>query len=214
MAVNISKTPLVNLDKNQTVCLTKTGQSDSAKLSKVYVGVSWGKIKRGGIFGVFGSEESVDLDASVICYDGSGEKCDLVFYGNKRNFNGSIIHSGDDLVGGGDEDDDNETVFINLDSVGVSVKHIVIALNSYSGQEFDAIPFIRARIYTGAAGRPESVLCAYNVHSDSTFRGKTSIILGHFTREASGWTFKADGLTGKDTRIPNIAAGIGRQVIM
>ena len=55
--INLSKKPKINLSKGQTICLTKTGESSSEKLNKVFFGASW-KGKR-----------SVDLDASLICYD-------------------------------------------------------------------------------------------------------------------------------------------------
>lgn len=74
-------------------------------------------------------------------------------------------------------------------------------------------PYIRLRIYTGRAGRPDEVLCAYNLENNSTFKGKEAMVLGYFYRSGDGWKFKADGTTSKETSIGAIARGTALEVI-
>ena len=213
MAVNISKEPRIRLDKGGVVNITKDGKEDSSALGKVYCGISWGKIKVGGIFGFLADWRSVDLDASVFCYTRQKTRCDMIYYGNKQNLDRTIVHSGDDLHGGGDKEKDNETVMIDLTNLPYTTETIVVAINSYSGETFDKIPFVRARIYTGSAGEPDDVLCEYRLDGGDAFKGKTSMVLGHFFRSGQGWKFKADGHAGTDTRVTQMSGGLCKSVI-
>ena len=198
--INLSKKPKINLSKGQTICLTKTGESSSEKLNKVFFGASWKGKRR------------VDLDASLICYDADLNIIETIYYGNKGSHNLSIQHSGDDLYGGHTNDADNETISITLNSVQSNVKYIVATLNSFSGQSFDSLSTITARIYSGKLGEPEEVLCAYTLTDNKLFKDKKAIVLGYFIRN-SIWEFKADGRTSRDTRIGSIINGIAKDAI-
>lgn len=195
---------MVVLEKRQEVCLTKTGTADSENLRDVLVGLSWGKIKAGGVFNIFKQTISVDLDASILCYDKNGKLFDMIYYRQKSNANGSIHHSGDDLVGGGNEDEDNEVIALHLERIPMAAKSLVVFINSFSGEKFDAIPYVKARIYTGKPNKPEKVLCEYNMKGDASFKGKTSIVAGYLFTTANGWQFKAVGTTGNVTRLSEI----------
>lgn len=208
MAISLSKTPKINLTKGQTINLTKDGTKDTEALLNVFFGASWGKIPR--LFGL--GSKSVDLDASLICFDKNKKVKETIYFGNRLSNNGSIRHSGDDLVGGKTADVDNETISIDLKKISNTTDYIVATLNSYSGQKFDKIPYIRLRIYTGKLGEPEEVLCAYNLENDDTFKNKTSIVLGYFYRKDSAWKFRATGSTGTSTRISGVIEEARREI--
>lgn len=218
MSVNISKQPKVNLTKGQSVNLTKDGTSSTEKLNKVFFGAKWGSIVHKGflnkLFGG-GTTESVDLDASLLMYNKSKVLVDTVYFGNKISKDRSICHSGDDLTGtaGSEGDSDNETISINLSNVAPSVEYIVAILNSYRHHKFDEIPYMKLRIYTGEAGHPDEVLCAYNLENNQSFKGKEAIVLGYFYRTKDGWKFKADGTTSNEPGISAIARGSALEVL-
>lgn len=238
--INLSKTPRVNLTKGQVIKLTKDGTETADSLTQVFFGAKWGKITRtktvketkvkGGFFKkLFGSgekeeverevvisEESVDLDASLLLYDENRKLIDTVYYGHKTSNDGAINHSGDDLTGtsGSEQEDDNETISINLPRINPVVKYVVAILNSYRHHKFDAIPYIKLRIYSGKAGKPEDILCAYDLANNEDFKGREAIVLGVFTRVSSGgFKFRADGTTTKETSIYSISSGSALKAI-
>lgn len=219
--VNLNKAPKVNLTKGQTVNLTKDGTENTSKLTKVFFGAKWGQIvhqSKGGFLGrLFGGSttESVDLDASLLIYNENGSLIDTVYFGHNRSNDGAIFHSGDDLDGtaGSEQENDNETISIDLTKVTSKAKFIVAILNSYRHHKFDQIPYMKLRIYTGRAGNPDEVLCAYNLENDSSFNGKEAVVLGYFYRCEGGWKFRADGTTSTETSISAIAKGSAKRAI-
>lgn len=214
--VNLSKTPIVNLTKGQVVNLTKDGTSKTSDLTNVFFGAKWGQIQHKGFLGFGKSYESVDLDATLILYDSSYSVIDTVYYGHKTSRCGAIHHSGDDLTGtsGSELENDNETISINLKDVNPRAKYIVAILNSYRHHKFDEIPYMKLRIYTGRAGNPDEVLCAYNIDNDESFKNKEAVVLGFFYKDASeGWKFRADGTTTNERGIDEIRSGSAKTVI-
>lgn len=207
---------MISLSKGGRVNLSKDENGNS--LSKIFFGANWGAIKTGGFLGFGSNTESVDLDASVIMLDSSNHAIETVYFGHKDSYDGSIHHSGDDLVGDTDGDDgmDNETISVELREVRSETDKIVFILNSYRHQKFDKIPYMGLRIYTTANGKPVSspsdspnVLAKYNLSNDSndtdtTFRGREAIILGYAYRKDGEWKFKALGNTGEWTSIEEI----------
>ena len=214
MAVNLTKVPKVNLTKGQSVNLTKDGTDNSEELNKVFFGAKWGSIKHGGFLGFFGFSESVDLDASLICYNSKLRVVDTVYFGKRYSSDGAIRHSGDDLHGSTKESDrDNETISIELSKVRPDVEYIVAILNSFRHHKFDKIPYMKLRIYTGAANYPDEILCAYDIKNNESFKGKEAIVLGYFYRSNGGWKFQADGTTSNEKSIAVISYGTALTVI-
>lgn len=232
--VNLTKVPKVNLTKGQTVNLTKDGTASTTGLQQVFFGAKWGSIihgrkpvKAGGFLSrlfsgvrnaiteAVSSIEDVDLDASLLLFDKNYNLVDTVYFGHKRSSDGAIIHSGDDLTGtaGAERDNDNETISINLPAINSRVEYIVAILNSYCHHKFDEIPYMKLRIYTGRAGKPDEVLCAYNVENNDSFKGKEAIILGHLYRSPEGWKFRADGRTTNERSISDIAHGSAERLL-
>ena len=85
-----------------------------------------------------GWDTKCDLDASIILLDKLGNLVDMVFYGKKRSDDGAIIHSGDNLTGEGEGDD--ETIRIFLNKVNPNIDSIWPVINVYTaGQQFDDV---------------------------------------------------------------------------
>lgn len=227
--IDLSKKPKVILTKGAVVKLSKDGTEEGESLNKVFFGAKWGSIVKGGrevtvkpgfLGKLFGKKEEtktigatvidVDLDASLVLYDSNKRHTETVYFGHKESRDGSIKHSGDDLVGtrGSEKEMDNETITMKLKEINPSVKYVVAILNSFRNQPFNDIPYIKLRIYTGEAGKPDEILCEYNLKNDKSFNDKTAIVLGVFTRNDSGdWHFRADGTTTKERKISAMETG-------
>ena len=88
----------VSLSKGQSVSLVK---QDGGSLSQVRMGLGWDAMKKKGLFGGM-KEVSVDLDASAILISAERQVLEIVYYGNLRSKDNSLMHTGDNLTGKGD----------------------------------------------------------------------------------------------------------------
>lgn len=173
----------VSLSKNQSVSLTKEAGS---ALAAVALGVGWDVAKSGGFMGMFGGGGgSIDLDASAILFDANRNVVDKVWFGQLKSRDGSVRHSGDNLTGEGDGDD--ETINIDLDRLPTNVEHIVLTVNSFRGQTFDKVSNAYGRVLDARSGKE---LAKYDI-SDSG--PHTGIILASLSRSGGEWSFKALG---------------------
>ncbi|MCP5449974.1 MAG: TerD family protein [Gammaproteobacteria bacterium] len=131
----------INLQKGQRISLEKeAGRS----LSRVVMGLGWGmkQVQSRGFLG-FGAGErqmAVDLDASCLLFDASGNLVDTVWFRQLKSHCGSIRHSGDDRSGGGESGTENERIAIDLNQVPATVQALIFTVNSFSGEDFTGIP--------------------------------------------------------------------------
>lgn len=187
----------MNLAKGQTMNLAKGGNAPVFKL-----GASWGKVKIGGEvkpkkFGFFGggkttvSEEAVDLDlcSFSISNDRIVRECSFRFP------EGPYMNSSGDDRSGGVQDGDNEIITLDMSKVPAEIDAIVMIINSFTGHQFDEIPFAKIRVYEGEDNRPVKMHCEYNVANDDSFRGARTLVIGSIFRNGNGWDFKAIGET-------------------
>lgn len=183
----------ISLQKGQRVDLTK----GNTGLSKIMVGLGWDPVKKsggllGGLFG--GSKDAeVDCDASVMMLDSNGKmakKGDLIYFGNLKNPSGSVRHTGDNLTGDGDGDD--EQIIIELDRVPANIHKLVFVVNIYNcaqrKQDFGLIQNAFIRVVNGGNNQE---LIKYNLTGN--YAGKTSLLVGEIYRHNSEWKFAAVG---------------------
>merc|ERR1712107_417675 len=71
----------------------------------------------------------VDLDVSACLLDQTGREVETVFSGNLESAEHGVSHSGDNLTGEGDGDD--EQIVVNLGRVGPRVQQVVFVINVY-----------------------------------------------------------------------------------
>ncbi|TFB98701.1 TerD family protein [Cryobacterium adonitolivorans] len=175
----------LSLSKGQSLSLTK---ADGGNLSKVRMGLGWDSaapVKR-GLFGR-GKAPEVDLDASAIFFDASGKVLDTVWFQQLSSKDGSTRHTGDNLTGAGDGDD--ETILVDLTKVSAAVSQIVFVISSYSQQTFDAVQNAFSRLVDdSSAGTPE--VARYQLTDSGPH---TAMIMSKVSRDGTGWTFKAIG---------------------
>lgn len=172
---------VISLTKGASLSLTKP---DGSALTKVRLGLGWDAVKKRGLFGGGGGE--IDLDASAILFDAKKNVVDMVWYGQLQSRDGSIRHSGDNLTGDGDGDD--EQIVVDLSKVSSTVQSIVLVITSYSRQSFDKIENVFARVVDLTNG--ENEVTRYDLANGGNHTAK---IVATISRAATGWTIKAVG---------------------
>ena len=170
--VNLDK-GRVSLRKQETVSLVKTG---APPLRVVKMGLGWDPVRRGA---------DVDLDASVIAFDVRGKDVEKVWYGNLRGFGDAVLHSGDNLTGEGEGDD--ELITIALDRLPKDVEGLVFTVNSFRGQKFTELKTAYCRLLDERG--------AELVRFDLTeTEPRTGALMAKLVREADGtWSMTALG---------------------
>ncbi|MGL5291628.1 MAG: TerD family protein [Vibrionaceae bacterium] len=198
----------VSLTKNQTVSLSK--QSDAA-LTKLQFGLGWDLVKssRGFFSKLFGGgSDAIDLDASVVTFDVAGTRLDTVWFRQKVSKCGSITHSGDNLTGKGEGDD--ESIFVDLSKLESNVEYLAFTVNSFRGQTFNEVEnaFCRVRDQDGKE------LVNFKLAEQGSHAG---ILIASLRRSHDEWQFTAQGLACRgnsiDAMIEQITAAIVQQQI-
>jgi stress response protein SCP2 len=136
--VNLDK-GRVSLRKGQSVSLVKTG---APPLTRVRMGLGWDPAQYG---------RSIDLDASCILYDARGKDVDKVWFMSKKGARGAVRHSGDNLTGQGEGDD--ETIFVDLAALPPNVVTLVFTVNSFQGQSFTDVRNAFCRLIDDLTGQ-------------------------------------------------------------
>lgn len=192
----------VSLTKGQKVSLTK----ENPGLRQIVVGLGWDAAQpTGGIFGgLFASKPAdIDCDASaVLLQNGSfRSKDDLVYFGNLTHKSGSVRHTGDNLTGDGDGDD--EQILIDLSMVPPQYDRIVIAVNIYAAyqrkQDFGLIRNAFVRVVDHSTNRE---LVRYNLSEN--YPGMTAMVFGEVYRHNGEWKFNAIGAGTRDGSISEL----------
>ncbi|GGF65573.1 stress protein [Paenibacillus albidus] len=179
----------INLVKGQKIDLTK----GNAGLSKVIVGLGWDPVEASrGFFGVK-KQANIDCDASALMLNENGKlakKGNLVCFHNKQSPCNSVVHSGDNLTGQGDGDD--EQIQVNLSAIPADVHKVLVVVNIYDAvnrkQDFGMIKSAYIRVMN-AAGNSE--LIKFNLSDNYT--GFTALICGELYRQGGEWKFAAIG---------------------
>ncbi len=191
---------VISLAKGQKVDLTKTNPG----LSKVVVGLGWDVNKYDG-------GQDFDLDASVFLLDANGKVSggqDFVFYNNTTGANGAVVHSGDNLTGDGDGDD--ETVNIAINDIPANIEKISFAVTIHDAearnQNFGMVSNAFIRIVNEATN---AELIRYDLGED--FSIETAVVVGELYRHNGEWKFSAVG-SGYQGGLAALCSDFGLQV--
>lgn len=173
---------VISLAKGQKVDLTKTNPG----ISKVVVGLGWDTNKYDG-------GQGFDLDASIFLLDASGKVSggqDFVFYNNTTGANGAVVHSGDNLTGDGDGDD--EQVKIAIKDIPANIEKISFAVTIHEAearnQNFGMVSNAFIRIVNEESN---GELIRYDLGED--FSIETAVVVGELYRHNGEWKFSAVG---------------------
>ena len=127
----------------------------------------------------------IDLDASAILIDQRGRKSDAVWFMGKSAYGGAIEHSGDNLTGAGEGDD--ETIEVDLQRLPADVVAVVFTVNSFRGQKFTDV----ARAYCRLLDRDSGAELVRFDLTDSEAR--TGVIMSVLRRAGDAWEMTAIG---------------------
>ena len=189
----------VSLSKGGNVSLTK----ESPGLTAVTVGLGWDVRTTTGT--------DFDLDASAIAVNPAGKvysDAHFVFFNNLKSPDGSVEHTGDNLTGEGEGDD--EQIKVNLTAVPGDVEKIVFPVSIYDAetrqQSFGQVrnAFIRV---VNANGDAE--LARYDLSEDAST--ETAMVFGELYRNGAEWKFRAVG-QGYASGLAGIARDFGVNV--
>ncbi|MGZ4587886.1 MAG: TerD family protein [Mycobacteriaceae bacterium] len=171
----------VSLTKGGNVSLRK----EAPGLTAVVVGLGWDVRTTTGT--------DFDLDASAILVKADGKVLSdshFVFFNNKTSPEGSVEHTGDNLTGEGDGDD--ESIKVNLATVPAEVDKIVLPVSIYEAesrsQGFGQVrnAFIRIVNQSGSAE-----IARYDLTEDAST--ETAMVFGELYRNGADWKFRAVG---------------------
>lgn len=172
---------MVSLSKNQTVSLSK----QSSAINKLHFGLGWDPVKKKGLFGkIFGGDGDIDLDAGCVLLDKSGSEIDTIWFRKLKSDCGSVVHSGDNLTGEGDGDD--EIINVDLTRLPADVEYLAFTVNSFRGQSFNDVENAFCRV-VDQAGKE---LARYQLTEQGAHTG---IVIASLHRNLGLWDFTAHG---------------------
>ncbi|SFT67218.1 tellurium resistance protein TerD [Geodermatophilus amargosae] len=191
-----------------TVVLAKGGNVSLSKeapgLKAINVGLGWD-------VNTFSNFE-YDLDASAIMLDASGkvtpDDSGFVFYNNLRSPDGSVLHTGDNLTGEGDGDD--EMIQVDLTAVPQFVQKIVFPVSIHDAdnrrQNFGGVRNAFIRVVDQVTDRE---ITRYDLTEDASM--ETAMVFGELYRHNGDWKFRAVG-QGYASGLRGIAQDFGVNV--
>ncbi|MEU5805422.1 MULTISPECIES: TerD family protein [unclassified Streptomyces] len=189
----------VSLSKGGNVSLTKAAPN----LTAVLVGLGWDARTTTGV--------DFDLDASAILTNDQGKvtsDSNFVFFNNLKSPDGSVEHTGDNLTGEGEGDD--EAIKVNLAGVPADVAKIVFPVSIYEAdsrqQSFGQVRNAYIRVVNQA---DNTELARYDLSEDAST--ETAMVFGELYRNGAEWKFRAIG-QGYASGLAGIARDFGVNV--
>ncbi|GHB65028.1 MULTISPECIES: TerD family protein [Streptomyces] len=186
----------VSLAKGGNVSLSK----EAPGLTAVLVGLGWDVRTTTGT--------DYDLDASALLLNEAGKVASdtqFVFYNNLTSPDGSVEHTGDNLTGEGEGDD--EVIKVNLAGVPADVTRIVFPVSIHDaenrGQSFGQVRGAFIRIVNQAGG---AEIARYDLSEDAAT--ETAMVFGELYRNGAEWKFRAVG-QGYASGLAGIASDFG-----
>lgn len=175
----------INLNKGAKVDLTKTNQG----VKKFTVGLGWNPNTSVG--------DSFDVDVSAFVLAAAGKRVSdshFVYYNNLKSPNDFLTHTGDNLTGQGEGDD--ETLLIDFSKATPEEKAIVFVVTIHEGatknQNFGQISGAYIRIMNTDTGEE---IMRYDLNED--FSVETAVVFGKLYEKDGEWKFSAEGIGKK-----------------
>ena len=171
----------ISLTKGQNVSLSKTDPS----LKNVLVGLGWDARSTDG--------QDFDLDASVfMATENAKVPSDsyFIFYNQLVSPCGGVEHTGDNLTGDGDGDD--ESVIVRLDKVESNIKSLFITVTIHDAearrQNFGQVNNAFVRIVNNDTC---DEIVRFDLSED--YSTETAMVFGEIYRHNGEWKFRAIG---------------------
>ncbi len=172
-------------------------------LSAVVVGLGWDARTTDG--------RAFDLDASAIVCNADAKVVSdkhFVFFNNLSSPDGAVTHTGDNLTGEGEGDD--EQIKVDLARLPAEADRVVFPVSIYegesAGQSFGQVRNAFIRVVNQA---DQAELARYDLSEDAST--ETAMVFGELYRNGTDWKFRAVG-QGYSTGLAGIARDFGLNV--
>ena len=176
MAISLAKGQRVSLDKSMTHAL---------------VGLGWDTNRYDG-------GQDFDLDAAAFLLGANGNVLsdeDFIFYNNLESKTGAVKHTGDNLTGAGDGDD--EVILIDFPKVPAEVQKIAITVTIHEAtarqQNFGQVSNAYVRVAKMANENDLNGENALRYDLGEDFSVETAIVVCEIYRNGADWKFNAVG---------------------
>lgn len=173
----------VTLTKGSSISLTKQAPG----LSQISMGLGWDPAKKGGFLSkIFGGGDggSIDLDASCLAFT-RGRHVDTAYFGQLDILGGAIRHNGDNLTGDGEGDD--EVIDIDTGRLPPEIDALVLTVNSFRGQSFDAVDNAFCRVVNRSDGKE---LARFTLSEKGRHTG---VVMAVLRKVGASWDMQAVG---------------------
>ncbi|MCP5158922.1 MAG: TerD family protein [Gammaproteobacteria bacterium] len=171
----------ISLNKGGRLSLNK----EAPGLTKVLVGLGWDARATDGA--------DFDLDASAFMLGADGKvrsEADFIFYNQLKSSCGSVEHTGDNLTGAGDGDD--EVIKVDLSRVPADVQKIAFTVTIHEAdqrkQNFGQVGNAYIRVVNADN---DTEITRYDLAEDAST--ETAMIFGELYRHSGEWRFTAVG---------------------
>lgn len=162
------------------------GQREAINAQKFIIGLGWDTNQSS-------TGASFDLDASVFVLGENGKLLSdshFIFYNNLKSPNDAVVHTGDNLTGDGDGDD--EQVIVDLSKIESNAAEICVVVTIHDAddrkQNFGQVRNSFIRIVDSGTN---SDIVKYELDED--FSIETAVEFGRIYKRNNEWKFEAVG---------------------
>lgn len=162
------------------------GQREAINAQKFIIGLGWDTNQSS-------TGASFDLDASVFVLGENGKLLSdshFVFYNNLKSPNEAVVHTGDNLTGDGDGDD--EQVIVDLSKIEINATEICVVVTIHDAddrkQNFGQVRNSFIRIVDSGTNAD---IVKYELDED--FSIETAVEFGRIYKRNNEWKFEAVG---------------------
>ncbi|NET16326.1 MAG: TerD family protein [Okeania sp. SIO1H6] len=182
----------IKLEKGQKIVLNKSEYD----LSRLTMGLGWDVAKSAsGLAGLFSNRSDFDLDGYAILLEENDKlknyKEDVIYYGHLESKDKTIIHSGDNLTGEGDGDD--EQIILKLNSIAEKYQKIILAVSIYQAKERKQQFGMVENAFVRVVDNKGIEIAKYTLSGNGAYQGKISMLMGAVYRDNGLWKFSALG---------------------
>lgn len=171
----------ISLQKGGNISLSKSEPG----LKNILIGLGWDARSTDGA--------DFDLDASLFMLKDDGKvrsNDDFIFYNQLTSKCGSVEHTGDNLTGEGEGDD--EVIKVDLSRVPADISRLAVSVTIHEAdsrrQNFGMVSTAFIRIVNGDTGNE---IARYDLSED--YSTETAMRFGDVYRHGGEWKFKAVG---------------------
>jgi len=171
----------ISLQKGGNVSLSK----EAPGMQKMLIGLGWDVRATDGA--------DFDLDGSAFLLNASGKvrsDADFIFYNQLKSPEGAVEHTGDNLTGDGDGDD--ESILVQLDKIPANISSLFITVTIHDAearhQNFGQVSNAFVRLVNHESGQE---VLRFDLSED--YSTETAMVFGEVYRRDGEWKFRAIG---------------------